>query len=510
MILRRSIISLLLLFCSFGIFAQHQLGICGNTYEDQMSQIERYLANKKVAKTISAQSRNVTTYIPLQFHIATRNDGSGAVQFDDLLEQFCHLNNQFSEFDVGFFQSAPPIVINSDVIFSNHATTSAQFTMRRERNREALNVWLVDDATPSATIEVGIILGYYDPINDWIVMRRNQISPTNNTLAHEIGHFFSLFHPHLGWDSQPYEMSIHGNPVTATTPGGGSTELVDRSNCETAGDMLCDTPPDYNFALLWNGCNFTPNIQDPNGDAVDPDESLIMSYFDDDCTSRFTDSQVGMMLADIASPSRNFLRINDYVPLAEVITETPRLLAPIGDAVTSTFNKVFLQWEPVTGADSYLVEVDRSSSFNIDNFKFITTSTTFLVDNLLDADRNYRWRVTPLNASYTCAPPSETVRFRTGLSTSVSDISSIDNWEIRPNLISGNQTIFLSVNAEETFDATINVYNLSGQLVQSVVNQQFPTGNSTLAIETRGLARGIYLVSLENQQGVSNKKLVVQ
>jgi hypothetical protein len=494
----------------FGINAQQLRGVCGNTDADHLKQMDRYLSNLKIARQSPSKPRNAVTYIPIQFHIITKNNGSGGVQITEVLEQLCQLNELFSAFDVVFYQSDLPNYIPSDVIYDNHTVTSGQFTMRQRRDRESLNVWAVNNASSSSSPPIGETLGYYDPVNDWIVIKRDQIVAANNTLAHEIGHFFSLFHPHFGWDSDPYDMAKHGNPVTATAPNGGSSELVDRSNCQTAGDMLCDTPADYNFGLTSSGCNYNADVKDAKGTKVDPDETLIMSYFSDECTSNFTPSQVDLMLVDIAQPRRNFLRTNSYTPLATEITDTPVLLAPAEGTVTTTYNKVYLKWQAVAGADSYLVEVDRSSGFNIDNFKFITTETLLLVDDLLDANKNYRWRVTPLNASYTCAAPSETIKFKTGLSTSVSSIKKVDSWTIQPNPISESASINITINASESFEANLKIHNLTGQLVKQVTNYKFNKGQSNLSIESKNLNKGIYLLTLENEQGVLNKKLVIQ
>lgn len=490
--------------------AQEARGVCGNTYEHQMSQIDRYMTNKKIAKTNPSSSRNATTYVPIQFNIVTKSNGSGQIQLTDLMEQMCRLNEQYGKFDIKFFMQDEVKFFNSDIIYDNHTATSAQFTMRTQRNREALNVWITNNATPNGGPSIGTVLGYYDTQYDWIVMKKNQITAMNNTLAHELGHFFSLFHPHLGWDSENYSIEDHGNPVKATAPNGTSTELQDRSNCETAGDMLCDTPPDYNFALTWNDCNFNVDIKDPNGDLVDPDETLIMSYFADECTSNFSPTQVEMMIADVASPQRNFLRQETYSPAVEEITAEPRLLAPINDAVTSTYNKVYLKWEAVPGATSYLLEVDRSSGFNIDNFKFFTNETTFLLDELLDDNRTYRWRITPFNKSYTCAPSSEAAKFKTGVSTSIQTIETVDNWSIQPNPSQANSTISINVNAKKGFKADLKIYNLTGQIVKSSGSTDFSIGVSTLQIDTKNLTKGIYFVTLENQEGVLNKKLVIQ
>lgn len=496
---------------TFSINAQEHRGICGNTYADQMTQIDRYLVNKKLAKTFPSKSRNNITYIPIQFHIVTRNNGTGGIQITDMLDQLCRLNDQFGAFDIIFYQADAPNVLANDVIYNDHILTSGQFSMRQRRNREALNIWVVNDASPAGGPAVGTVLGYYDPVNDWIVIRKNQISGSNNTLAHEVGHFFSLYHPHLGWDSEPYSIQEHGLQVADKSPSGRDTELMDKSNCETAGDMLCDTDPDYNFALTWNGCVFNVDVMDPKGDLVDPDETLIMSYFNDECTSKFTETQVEMMVVDVASPGRAFLRRENYTPIATEITETATLISPIESAVTSSFNKVELKWQAVPGADTYLVEVDRSSGFNIDNFKFVVTNqTSLLIEDLLDPDRNYRWRVIPYNPSYTCAAPSETARFRTGVSTSVATIETVDTWTIQPNPIREATTLILDVNAKTAFDATINVFNLTGQLLQSRPATSFTVGNSKIQLDISGLTKGIYFIALENEEGTLNKKLVVQ
>ena len=505
-----------LLICCFlfGVLsmnAQELRGTCGNSYADQMSQIDRYLVNKKMAKLNPSKSRSAVTYIPIQFHLITRNNGTGGIQVTDLLDQLCLLNQQFGAFDIIFYLADAPNVIANDVVYDNHTLTSGQFTMRQRRNREALNVWVTNNASPAGGPEIGTVLGYYDPANDWIVIRKNQISGNNNTLAHEAGHFFSLFHPHLGWDSEPYSIGTHGTQVAARSPSGRDTELMDKSNCETAGDMICDTDPDYNFALTWNGCIFNVDVQDPNGDLVNPDETLIMSYFNDECTSKFTETQVEMMVADVVSPGRNFLTRNNYTPLATEITATATLVSPVESAVTSSFNKVELKWQAVAGADTYLVEVDRSAGFNIDNFKFVVSNATSLVlEDLLDADRNYRWRVTPYNASYTCATSSETARFRTGVSTSVATIGTVNNWSIQPNPIKEATTLTIDINAEAAFAADIKIFNLTGQLLQTQTAINFAAGNSKIPLRIGNLTKGVYFLTLENAEGILNKKLIVQ
>ena len=499
------------------INAQTLKGVCGTTHEFQTYNTEQYIANLKAAKEMRAESRNANTvYVPIQYHIITRNNGTGGALLKNVLAQHCHLNENFAGTNLQFYMDEAPTMIANEAIFENPTLTSSEFTMRQRRNREAINIWIVNSAGNGT---IGLTLGFYTPTNDWVVIRSDQITDVNKTLAHEVGHFLSLRHTHFGWCNVPYDEAEHGNPVQDVSPGAVqgtpvgivATELVDGSNCEVAGDFICDTPPDYNFSFTSNGgCVYTRETMDPNGDLVDPDETLIMSQYQDRCISNFTEMQGLVMEADIDRAARNFLRVNPFTPLATEITDTPELLSPIESVVTASFNRVELRWNPVEGADSYLVEVDRSASFSIDRLNFCATSTTFLLEDILDADRNYRWRVTPLNANYTCAGPSETGRFRTGVSTSVATIQTVDDWTIQPNPVEAATAITIDVDAKTAFTATINIFNLTGQIIQSYPATDFTAGNSKIQLPITDLIKGVYFVALENEEGILNKRLIVQ
>jgi hypothetical protein len=99
------------------------------------------------------------------------------------------------------------------------------------------------------------------------------------TIAHELGHYFSLDHP-------------FANP---------GTELVNESNCATAGDQVCDTPADpyvYGQAIsnyIDANCLFTYTGKDANGSYYDPDVSNIMSYYSPCICLKFTHDQYEKM-----------------------------------------------------------------------------------------------------------------------------------------------------------------------------------------------------------------------
>lgn len=81
------------------------------------------------------------------------------------------------------------------------------------------------------------------------------------TLSHEMGHYFGLEHT--------FE-DKHGE------------ELVDGSNCLTAGDSICDTPADPNGTVDL-ACKFISMEKDANGQYYVPLVNNIMSYYPATC-----------------------------------------------------------------------------------------------------------------------------------------------------------------------------------------------------------------------------------
>ena len=110
---------------------------------------------------------------------------------------------------------------------------------------------------------------------------KNSCVTNDSSLAHELGHFFSLIHTH-GPDN---------NKMT--------TELADGSNCDTDGDGICDTPADPMLSCdnINNFCEFTGIETDANGHAFNPDTGNVMSYSRKPCRNHFTNQQLARMYA---------------------------------------------------------------------------------------------------------------------------------------------------------------------------------------------------------------------
>ncbi|MEM9920692.1 MAG: M43 family zinc metalloprotease [Bacteroidota bacterium] len=96
-------------------------------------------------------------------------------------------------------------------------------------------------------------------------------------MTHEMGHFFGLL------DTFEEE----------------GEELVSGANCETAGDLICDTPSDpyvhpepvTSYVSLEDGCRFISQKRDADGQFYEPDVGNYMSHYPNECACGFTYEQ---------------------------------------------------------------------------------------------------------------------------------------------------------------------------------------------------------------------------
>src|SRR5688500_10771916 len=214
----RLLIATLFLLFSQIITAQ----ICGTP---QGPLLERIDVNKKL---MMIHQRGAVKYIPVTFHLVANSDSLGAIQVENVLAQLCSINEQYADQEVIFYIDRLSYIYNT-AVYETPASTAATIQMRLKKDNNSVNVFITNKAD-SGSGTPGEVLAYYDPQEDWIVSKKQQINGSTSTLAHEVGHFFSLPHPHAGWDCFPYTDEDYGNPVTAMftiqcAGGGGSLAI---------------------------------------------------------------------------------------------------------------------------------------------------------------------------------------------------------------------------------------------------------------------------------------------
>lgn len=499
----------LLLLCIASLYAYPQQSnmLCGTTPASLKSLQEKLLQNKNLLKNFPVQPRNMQ-YIPVRFHLVAKDDGTGAVRHRNLLDQLCMLNEDFLSANIQFYLQGDLNIVENTAIFEDHYHNAIK--MEQMRDDEAVNIWIVDalySPNPNA-----VSAGAYQISYDWLIIRKSEINSSAVTLTHEMGHFFSLLHLFHGWDMEPWRADVHGNPAPSMSPMNVPTERQDGSNCESSGDYICDTPPDYNFGYYWTfDCEYAGGARDPMGTTVDPDEANFMTYFDrcERSAYHFSAEQKYVMHADMMSNSRQYIR-SGYTPLYMQINEPASLELPFPGETVPYFNSVQLDWSAVDGATHYLVELDLVPTFSFQLQSFIATENQLEIKTL-DPNRTYYWRVRPFNEYFTCTENSTSSTFKTtAIATSVHNIRQLSDWKVNPNPVSRNSGLEIAFNTSKSFRGSFMLFDPTGVIVVKTTEQRFEIGQNSLSISTKGLMQGIYFLAFQTEKDILTKKIIVQ
>ena len=508
-----------LLTSLFVFFLLIQVSLSGQTcVTSGLTQIESRLTHNQIHYSTQAAERDIQ-YVPIALTAVRNSDGTDGISEAQLLDMMCILNDKFQDQEIQFYLTNPPINYLDNTGINNQpgAFTSE---IRAARIPDAINVFVVNNINNQQNAA-----GYYQSPagwtgNDFIVVARNFIYG-QNVFPHEIGHFFSLLHPFHGWENNAWNEADWGNPVATNAPSDPGifinpipNELQNGSNCFTAGDRICDTPPDYLFALhpSQNGCaQWNIPVQDPNNMVVNPQENNIMSYFGNCGSHDFTTGQKDAIRIDLMnSPERAYVR-NSYIPNMTAINSVPDLISPAEGATVNSSEAVTVAWFPVFEAQYYALELDLSPGFSspFRKSQFGAASTPNAVFNDLEPNTEYFWRVRPFTEFTTCTGYSDRGSFRTPTATSVQELSEITNWTLSPNPLSIKEDLKINLTTTSSFSAQIEIYNRLGQKVKEA-SKTFASGNQSFNLNSEGLTSGLYFVSIRGKSGQTTKRLLVQ
>jgi len=220
-------------------------------------------------------------------HIVRDELGNGGLSNQDLTLSFQQLNKHFET--VGFVFEICDINFIDDKEQYNKVSGR---TLLNYNYENTINIFFAPN--------IGGFCGWASlpsSANDWVVMD-NDCATNGSTLAHELGHYFSLYHTHRG-ERENF-----------------TDELVSRKssgkNCgkKGVGDELCDTPaePNYNGKISESGkkyqgqnncvngsCKYNCGGTDSKNEQYKPDTGNIMSYSSAACRKSFTDDQTNRM-----------------------------------------------------------------------------------------------------------------------------------------------------------------------------------------------------------------------
>jgi hypothetical protein len=248
--MKNKILFLLLIF--FGI-KSHAQKRCANPRIDMEAMLR--------AEAMPSSQRAVSYMIRVYMHILKNTDGTNpAATVQEVQAEFQQLQIDYAANNICFVLMGVDSINNTTLnigLNSGNATHLAMLSGTHVAG--CLNIYYLANLPYAGGDAFSI------PSSFCVIERSSMLfNSSANVTSHEVGHCLGLSH-------------------TFETAQG--EETINRSNCNTAGDRVCDTPADpYSHeeedCFSNNNCMYTGNCEDPNGHRnYSPPYSNIMSYW---------------------------------------------------------------------------------------------------------------------------------------------------------------------------------------------------------------------------------------
>jgi len=349
----RILLWLFIFLVSHQIQAQHE---CGVTYSEGLLIKQRTLDNRQLftkAEVSALMNNRTTTWIPVTIQNIADASGNGRVDIPQILNMFCGLNELYATQNIQFYIYGP--ILDIDNTYLHNDPRAHPFTLFANKVSGTLNMYIGQSVNNQRS--------YYNPSYDFVFVANH--SPVRaEDAAHELGHFFSLSHTFFGWENVDAE-ALYPNQNAPTSIGPRAVEYVARTgssaNCNTAADGFCDTHSDYYSGPSSAPCSFSPSTLDPNGNALSPNKTNIMSYYGWSCVDSFTVEQKAAIAMDLAS--RSWLAnspSNTGIVTGLTSPTNPLDGGSLGPITNSTIR---LDWDDIPNATMYWLEVYKTLPF---------------------------------------------------------------------------------------------------------------------------------------------------
>ena len=238
--------------------------------EHENKELYNYYIDEYFEK-LNNKSSTAITQIPAKLHIVTDGGGNTSVSINEILNELDEANTHLA---ASFLEIYICDEINyiADSNLYEFDSTDDQGLLYSNNQSNILNLYFVDEIAFGDGYACGYTYfgGSTNQYYDVIVMDNQCIGAEYNTLVHEFGHHFNLYHTH--GDGTPHE-------------------YVNGTNCNVAGDFLCDTPadPQLSSSTVSNvNCLYSGNEVDELGFPYEPDPTNFMTYAPQVCRDNFS------------------------------------------------------------------------------------------------------------------------------------------------------------------------------------------------------------------------------
>ena len=474
-----------LLLCSKAAFGQQHTEIsqggCGTvTSPAQLQEVYDFVQHNPAAY---AKGTAVVDSIPVSIHIVGKTDGTGYYTFENLSKVMCQLNQKYAPVNFYFYLRWPIQYINNDDYYVQDYF-SGEDMMDNNNVAGTVNIYFVQDPAGNC--------GYYTYSGDAVSIGKSCAGNNSTTVAHELGHYFTLPHTFSGWENG----NTPSNPEAIRRTGTGA-------NCNSAGDGFCDTDADY-LSVRWS-CPFFSQKTDVYGDLYHLDSSMYMSYSSDACQSRFSNQQIAKMQNNLHTSFRR-AAIYNATPPARGVLSAPAIISPT-DTIFANTNKI--TWSKVAGADYYYVRISLITG--LPKQTILTADTSLVPGFSMVNNAQYTVTVSPVNAFDICMNYSSTRPYIYSTKNAPLSIPQTAGMQagmsIYPNPLT-NGDVSVQLTGLPAADYTLSVVNISGQVVhkeQVAVN----TGNQVHTISLPELVNGVYYIHCNSALFRSTQKLTI-
>jgi len=191
----------------------------------------------------NVRTANSTFCIDVFFHIVRNTDGTNAFPTPNLNAIIDELNDFYNVHGIFIRNAGSDNINNSNyvVLDARNGSSEDDNLFATQSRSDAINFYIVD-----RFVRPDLVGKAQNIPSNALVMRDEDV--ISSISAHELGHCLNLFHTFQG-----------------TAPNtSGCAEAINGSNCNSCGDLVCDTPADQNAG---------------NFGGYSPDLTNIMSYY---------------------------------------------------------------------------------------------------------------------------------------------------------------------------------------------------------------------------------------
>jgi len=177
--------------------------------------------------------------------------------------------------------------------------------------------------------------------------------------------------------------------------------------------------------------------------------------------------------------------------------------------ITNSINVIELVWQEVVSGKSISYNIYRRED-GVDYNLVESTTSSSLTDTTVFLGRHYYYYVTTLFSQWE-SNPSDTVDAFVEAITSLTDLDRIPaTYELRQNYPNPfNPKTIINYELPITSDVELNIYNLLGQRVTTLVSERQNAGYYQVHWDATGFASGVYIYHLHTGQFQDMKKMVL-